>query len=182
MRSIPGFKGVYSVTDDGRIWSRPRTITRSNGTPLSVPGRWLKPQLNNMGYAYVNLYRDQSSVRLLVHRAVAMAWLPTSTPSRKQVNHKDGVKTNNVVDNLEWCTSSENRAHAHRTGLITFTEKKYMALLRLGLSKRKLSPEQVVEIVDSLVYGVPQTKLASKFNVSQHTISRIKNGTTYRNP
>jgi hypothetical protein len=53
-----------------------------------------------------------------VHRLVAQAWLPTDPdPERTDINHKDGIKTNFSLDNLEWCTPAENSAHAHATGL-----------------------------------------------------------------
>lgn len=74
-------------------------------------------QINNYGYARINLIIQGRKRSVLVHRIIAMAFLqnPEGLP---QVNHLDGDKTNNVPDNLEWCTAKENIAHAYRTGLI----------------------------------------------------------------
>jgi hypothetical protein len=103
---------LYEVSSIGRI----RYIgTYRSGT---FHGRILKQQVLPNGYLHVGLSRGQkgSTRRALVHRIVAGAFLGLPLPNQ-QVNHRDGVKTNNDATNLEWVTSSQNNRHAHATGL-----------------------------------------------------------------
>ena len=74
--------------------------------------RILKPVFTHNGYLRVNL----NGKLIRVHRIVALAFIPTENEFL-QINHKDGNKQNNNVNNLEWCTASENITHAHLTGL-----------------------------------------------------------------
>jgi hypothetical protein len=121
MRDIAGYEGRYAVTSDGRIWSYPKPKAFA-----SHKGRWLKPSMNSDGYPCVSMIDSEGrKVTRRVHRFVAAAFLenPSQLP---QVNHKDGNKTNNHVENLEWCSNSENMAHAYRVGLMPPTTEKQM--------------------------------------------------------
>lgn len=68
------------------------------------------------GYLQVNLFKDNKQKCMRIHRLVAEAFIPNPNNLR-EVNHIDGNKENNNVENLEWCTREENLAHEHRTGL-----------------------------------------------------------------
>ena len=89
----------------------------NSGNVINKHGRQLKPIINKNGYAYVNLYREGSMKHIFIHRLVAIAFLPNDS-KRQFVNHIDGIKTNNTVGNLEWCTTRENNLHAIKNGLI----------------------------------------------------------------
>ncbi len=102
-RPIPGFPD-YEVSDTGRVWSHYGS------------GRWLKPCINRGGYLKVVLYENDKLFSKIVHRLVAIAWIP-NPHNLPQVNHRDGNKTNNHARNLEWVTSKENVGHAVNTGL-----------------------------------------------------------------
>lgn len=102
LRAVPGFDG-YSITSDGRVWSE-----RSK--------KWLKPATDGHGYRHFVLRAGGVTICRHVHRLVALAWVPNPR-GVPNVNHLDGVKTNNAASNLEWCTTAENNAHAYRTGL-----------------------------------------------------------------
>jgi hypothetical protein len=92
----------------------------------STTKRLLRPGLNTYGYPHFSFKQGDKIKCLTVHRAVAIAFL--SNPQKKtQVNHKNGVKTDNRVENLEWCSASENNKHAHRNGL--WKSKKEVAVL-----------------------------------------------------
>jgi len=80
--------------------------------------RLLRPNINRYGYETVLLYNNVGRRKYLVHRLVAFAFIP-NTLNKPQINHINGIKTDNRVENLEWVTNSENMKHAFRTGIIT---------------------------------------------------------------
>jgi len=104
-----GYEGTYSITKDGRIWSHPK------GCNCNRSGKWLKYGIRR-GYYYVTLYSNGSKKLKSIHRLVAENWIP-NLDSKPQVNHLDGIKSNNDVTNLEWATPQENRNHAELNGL-----------------------------------------------------------------
>lgn len=115
MKDIPGYEGLYAVTRDGKVWSHPKRWKCGPGT-RSHQGKFLAQRLNATGYCVVGLYKKKSYKSFLVHRLVALAYIhnPLLKPA---VNHVDGKKTNNRVENLEWCTWAENDYHARENGL-----------------------------------------------------------------
>lgn len=94
MRDIPGFEGMYAATEDGRIYSYKRNIFLSPG---GEPGN----------YMLVNLSKNNKSKSYYVHRLVAMAFID-NPDNLVEVNHKDHVRDNNHVNNLEWVTKYDN--------------------------------------------------------------------------
>ena len=107
---------TYRVSNLGKVESLPRYLktnyTSHNYIPRKLKGRILKPILMNNGYYHVRIKGKQ----YLIHRLVAKAFIPNSN-NLPFVNHIDGNKLNNCVDNLEWCTARENVQHAYNMGL-----------------------------------------------------------------
>lgn len=103
-KDIDGYDGKYQVSNLGRVRK-----TRFYGKPrIHV----LKPQMINSGYLKVQLMADDGTVKQrLVHRLVALAFIP-NLDNLEMVNHKDENKTNNVVENLEWCSRSYNQKYS----------------------------------------------------------------------
>lgn len=121
-RDIEDFKGFYQVSSKGRVRSIDR-YSQINGryNVRREFGRLREPDSTEGGYIQYCLYNEQSGKRrtYVVHRLVAQAFIPNPDPENKiEVNHKDGNKLNNCVENLEWVTKSENVQHAYRTGLM----------------------------------------------------------------
>lgn len=107
-RSVIGFDGSYEVSNLGNV----RSLNYNRTKKIKL----LKPSGNTDGYLRVKLCKEGKTKMCSIHRLVAQAFLE-NPEVKEQVNHRDGVKTNNCVDNLEWCTCSENITHAYRSGL-----------------------------------------------------------------
>lgn len=89
---------------------------REDGQVISRFGRVVKPQLSKNGYVRLELWERGTGKKHLLHRLLAGAFLP-NVENKPQVNHIDGNKQNNAIENLEWVTQSENQIHAYRSGL-----------------------------------------------------------------
>lgn len=114
-KDIKGYKGLYQVSNLGRVKSLSRKIW--NGfVNYQSKELLLKPSANHKGYLQVILYKSGVQSNKRIHRLVAEAFLfnPNDYP---QVNHEDGDKQNNCVDNLSWCNNSINQRHAFEHGL-----------------------------------------------------------------
>lgn len=110
-KDVIGYEGQYKVSNLGRI----KSYTLNQG------GKLLSLTIARTGYPYVCIVRNGSKANKYVHRMVAMAFIdnPANLP---QVNHKNGIKSDNSKENLEWVTRSENVLHAYRTGLIDLSK------------------------------------------------------------
>lgn len=161
LKDIPGFEGSYAVTVDGRVWSHPKPLTgAAKGTRQ---GRWLKQSLAANGYKKVNL--GSESRNMLVHRLVALAHIPNPL-NKKCVNHLNGDKTDNSVDNLVWATHSENSVHAFET--------------RLKAPPKGLTQDQADDV--KRLYRenrLSQKDIAIAFGVGRSTIQRCVNSIGY---
>ena len=103
MADIQGYEGLYKIDRKGNVYRKNKN-------------RMLKPAPTNWGYLTVDLHKNGKGKTHKVHRMVAMAFIP-NPDNKALVNHKDGNKLNNSVENLEWCTYSENLKHAWDKGL-----------------------------------------------------------------
>lgn len=165
-KDIEGYEGLYQVSNLGRVKSLSRLIERERS--YYSKEKLLKVVINKYNYCKVNLYKSNKIKSFTVHRLVANTFL--SNPYNKpQVNHIDGDKCNNCVNNLEWTTASENTQHAIDTGLKNINGSKH------GMAK--LTEEEVLEIRTS---NELQKNIAKKYNISQGVVSSIKLKKTWR--
>ncbi|MDY2883057.1 MAG: NUMOD4 domain-containing protein [Romboutsia timonensis] len=145
-KDIKGFEEIYQVSNFGRVKSLLRKRRNRNGY-FYIKEKILKQSINTYGYLQVCLYNNCERSVKRVHRLVAETFIPN--PSNKpEVNHIDGNKTNNKIDNLEWVTSKENITHAFKIGLRTVTEeqKTKLRILRTGKKFTKEQREKLSEI------------------------------------
>lgn len=117
---VPGWENYYEVSNLGRVKSLPRTIPHSKFGVVRIPGKIMHAS-NAAGYRALNLSRDKKDTRSLVHRLVAMAFIPNPN-NYPHINHINCNRADNRVGNLEWCNQSQNQYHAYRNGLRPATD------------------------------------------------------------
>lgn len=114
-KDIPRYEGYYQASSYGYIRSLPREVTQKghkNTYIRSFKGKILCSRLQNSDYYIVWLSKDGKVYPQLVHRLVAQAFI-LNTENKPCVNHKNGNKSDNRIENLEWCDYGENIKHAH---------------------------------------------------------------------
>lgn len=106
-KDVVGYEGTYQVSNLGRVRSLDRWIISRNGVRRFFKGIVMKPQTDKDGYSVVNFHTTKGSHLLKIHRLVASAFIPNKD-NKPCIDHIDGVRNNNRVDNLRWCTYVEN--------------------------------------------------------------------------
>lgn len=115
-KDIEGYENLYQVSTYGRI----KSLSHINNLGRLRPECILGIRLSDRGYHSAVLYNNGKPKSFRVHQLVARAFIPNPN-NKPHVNHLDGVKGNNLVENLEWVTISENAKHAFKTGLNRIT-------------------------------------------------------------
>lgn len=154
-RDIPGYEGRYQVSDMGRVKSLARVVDRGRWGEVDVPERVIKPVRINTGYLSVHLYLTGKYKTLLLHRLVADTFLP-NPDGLPEVNHLNGVRTDNRVENLEWCTREENLRHCYYT-LNVDSDKPKRPVICLDTGTRYRSVSEAARKNGVLPSGVTQT-------------------------
>lgn len=172
-KDVPGYEGYYEVSDQGRVRSLDRFVTRPTSQGYLQPGRILRPAwrkgATNRGYKTINLCVNGANRSEYIHRLVALAFLsnPDCLP---QINHKNGRNDDNSVENIEWCSPRDNQLHAHANGLKLNTPRGE------ACKRAKLSNEEVSWIRAWSVDGYSNRSIAESFGVDPSTVSTIKCG------
>ncbi len=132
-KDVVGYEGLYQVSNLGRVKSLDRVIIRKDGRKDRIKGRMLK-FYNNKGYLHVDICKNGAYKKCKVHRLVAETFIDNPM-SLSFVNHIDENKSNNTVENLEWCTQSYNNSYgtAQSRAKETIRTKK-----GVGIDKRSL--------------------------------------------
>ncbi len=157
-KDIPGYEGLYQVSNLGRVRSLDRTRKGAYNKAIAIKGRILKSSVSNKGYELVGLCKNSVSKKKTVHRLVMLAFIPNPN-NLPIINHIDGDKLNNNISNLEWCDYKHNSKEAARIGLIK------------SEIYSKLTTTQVKEIKAN---SISQKDIAKLYKVHPSTISRIK--------
>lgn len=111
-RDVKGYEGLYQVSSLGNVRSLDRYKENNRGRYLQK-GRILRKSYDKDGYSMVGLYKNGKSCSKKVHRLVAQTFIP-NPKNKPTVNHKNGIRDDDRVSNLEWATMSENQLHAFR--------------------------------------------------------------------
>lgn len=172
-KDIKGYEGLYQVSKSGKIKTLPREVRNTEKSFRKLGEKIHIPCDNGNGYKYVTLSSNRKVNHVYIHRAVAEAFL-CNCFELPEVNHIDGDKSNNHIDNLEWCTRGENMKHAHKSGL-TFSHKgedSYNA---------KLTEEKVLKVRELFATGkYMQITLADMFGISRGYIHAIVHRTKWK--
>ncbi len=158
MKDIKGFEGLYQIDEKGNVFSLKKLKT-------------LRPSLDSSGYLSISLSLNCKKHTKRVHRLVAETFIsnPLNLP---QVNHIDGNKLNNHINNLEWSSSVDNIRHAFDNGLCnnSIGEKQHNS---------KLTEVEVLKI-RSLANSMRGSDIAKLFNVKKCCISQIINRKSWK--
>lgn len=150
-RDIEGYDGYYQISNLGRVKNK-------------VRGKILSNHIVNTNYYMVDLYLNKVRKKYYIHRLVASAFIPT-IEGKLWVNHKNFIRLDNRLENLEWCNPSENVQHSYDNGANP------KGSLRRST---KLTEQQVIEIKHKLKDRIKQYVIANEYGVSYVTISDIK--------
>ena len=155
-KDIKDYEGIYQVSNFGNV--------KSLGNEFSRKERLLKLSPQSKGYLTVVLQKNSTRRMVLVHRLVAHYFIP-NIDNKPQVNHINGIKTDNRVENLEWVLHRENLDHAIKNNLVLKGEKN---------RNSKLKDVDVIKIHSLLQKGITTKELSETYNVSYSTIDGIR--------
>lgn len=169
-KDIVGYEGLYMISNMGRVKKLNSIVTQVgfNGVEYSrrFKERLIGQNSGKENYQMIHLRKDGLNKAIRTHRLVAIAFIP-NTENKPEVNHINGIKSDNRVENLEWCTSSENQFHSVRTGL---------SKIQYGseTTNSKLTEKDVLKIRElKQTTKMNNTEIGKLFGVKQPAISKI---------
>jgi hypothetical protein len=168
-KEIKDYEGLYDISNLGRVKSLAKYVNNSKGT-LNYNKERILCNVKKNGYYKIKLCKEGKIKTLLVHRLIAIAFIP-NLENKPFINHINGIRDDNRIKNLEWCTPKENSTHAVRIGLSDYKGEKN--------HKSKLTEDNILEI-----RKIGKTKyykdIAIDFNISPSTVGSILNNKTWK--
>lgn len=160
-KDIEGYEGQYQIGNQGSVKSLAR---HPLGRRAPLPEKLLSLKISKSGYPTLGLCKDNKKTFFTVHRLAAQHFID-NTENKPTVNHKDGIKTNNCVSNLEWSTHQEQMRHAVGNNLLEVR------------GAPKYSPEMKQQLKDEhSLTGISISALARKYKISERTVGRVVSG------
>lgn len=173
-RAFPEFP-KYEAGEDGSIYSLNYNHTGKR--------KELKQITNDEGYNYVFLVVNNIRYKRLSHRMIAITFIP-NPENKPQVNHINGIRNDNRVENLEWCTARENAIHGFRVNGRKHSEKQKAIVKKMfsGESnpKAKLNEAMVLSIRRLRQKGLSLKEIAERHDISRSQVSVIANGKCWK--
>lgn len=167
-KDIEGYEGFYQINCIGEIKRLSGYIVNSNGIKKKWKEKIIKNQ-NVLGYCSFNPCANGIQKTFRIHRLVAKAFIP-NPGNKPQINHKNGIKTDNRIENLEWCNASENAKHSYKFGF-----NKPMIGEKNGMAKLNDKKVRVIFHLKNIIPKMCQKEIAKIFKISQSNVSEIWN-------
>ena len=171
-KDIQRFGGYYMASACGKFKRTDKPRVDANGITRVYKERLLNPSKTKKGYLRFYVSINNKSIGQFAHKLIAETFIP-NPKNLPEVNHRNGDKADNRIENLEWCTHKENMEHAWENGLC-----KALSGENNGMSK--FTNNQVPEIRRKLNSGQSGASIARQYGVSRATISYIKLGKTWK--
>lgn len=163
---IKGYEGLYQVSNFGRVKSLGRW-KQNHGKKQYISEKIKAQRIDPQGYSMVDLYKDNKSKARRIHRLVAENFI--ENPFNKEtVNHKNGDKRDNTVNNLEWATQKEQNEHIYRIGL---KRKQSIEIAIKAMNKKNSKP--LIDVISGKSYKSIQ-EVISDLNISPKKVKRDK--------
>ena len=136
-KPVVGYEQYYQISNKGRV----KSLYKNGKTKI------LRPKQRRDGYYIVSLANRKGGIKYAaIHRLVGKAFIPNIN-NYPQINHKDGIKTNNNVENLEWCTKSQNMRHAYDIGLSSWQHNFKSELMFILNRRYEFTQKEIADLV-----------------------------------